>query len=77
MWPDKIVRQFQVVPANPVESDFLGAYNKLLYTLFPADSDYTVVPQYLKPGSPLASDWIVAFEVIVENKPAFILELKS
>ena len=43
MWPDKVIRQFNSVPVvNPSESDFHGPYNKLLCTLFPADSDFAV-----------------------------------
>jgi hypothetical protein len=43
----QIIRQFEKTPRpNPLEADF-HAYNKLLYTLFPADTDFTVVPQYM------------------------------
>jgi hypothetical protein len=76
MWPNKVIRQFQIVPANPLESDFNGPYNKLLNTLFPPDSDYTVIPQYLKPNSVQSWDWIMTFEVFLVNKPILILELK-
>lgn len=76
-WPDKILRQFQTVPPNPREKEFHGPYNKLLNTLFPPDSDFTVIPQYLEPASSKSSDFIVAFEVSHHNKPVFILELKS
>jgi hypothetical protein len=31
----KVIRQFQTIPPNPIEIDFLGADNKLLSTLFP------------------------------------------
>lgn len=76
-WPEKVLRQFRAIPANPAERDFHGPYNKLLYTLFPADSDFTVVPRYLEHNSPKTSDFIVTFEVSIDNKPIFILELKS
>ena len=75
-WPDKVLRQFQAVPTNPSESDFHGPYNKLLYTLFPSDTDFTVVPQYLQHASSKASDYIVTFEVFLSNRPVFILNLK-
>jgi hypothetical protein len=75
MWPEKVIRQFNTVPANPSESDYHGPYNKLLYTLFPPDSDFVVVPQYL-PDSHNAADFIVMFEILLENRPVFILELK-
>ena len=70
-WPEKVIRQFQIIPPNPIESDFHGAYNKLLYTLFPSDTDFTVVPQYLKPASSKSSDYIVTFEIFLENKACF------
>jgi hypothetical protein len=75
-WPEKVLRQFQSIPANPSENEFHGPYNKLLYTIFPPDSDFTVAPQYLKPASAKASDYVVMFEVSLQNKPVFILELK-
>jgi hypothetical protein len=75
--PKKVIRQFQTIPPNPIESDFHGAYNKLLYTLFPPDTDFTVVPQYLKPASLKSSDYIVTFEIFLEDKPVFILQLKK
>jgi hypothetical protein len=76
-WPEKVIRQFQTIPPNPIESDFHGAYNKLLYTLFAPDTDFTVVPQYLKPASSKSFDYIVAFEIFFENEPVFILQLKK
>ncbi|KIJ47964.1 hypothetical protein M422DRAFT_28505, partial [Sphaerobolus stellatus SS14] len=75
MWPDKIIRQFNTVPHNPSESDYHGPYNKLLYTLFPLDSDFVVVPQYL-PDSRNAAEFIVMFEILLLNRPVLILELK-
>ncbi|KAH9044198.1 hypothetical protein EDB84DRAFT_1436095 [Lactarius hengduanensis] len=77
MWPEKVLRQFQAVPANPKESDFYGPYNKLLNYYFPPDTDFTVVPQYLKAASRDAADFIVSFEIRLENKPVLIVELKD
>lgn len=75
MWPPKVLRQFATVPPNASEGDFNGPYNKLLYTLFPPDTDFVVVPQYI-PDSRNAADFIVMFEVYLESRPVFILELK-
>ena len=75
-WPEKVLRQFQAIPANPAERELQGPYNKLLNTIFPPDSDFTVVPQYLEHNSPKKSDFVVTFEVSIDNKPVFILELK-
>ncbi|KAF8438583.1 hypothetical protein L210DRAFT_3544458 [Boletus edulis BED1] len=65
-WPEKVIRH-----------DFHGAYNKLLHTLFPPDTNFTVVPQYLKPASSKSDDCIFTFEILLENRPVFILELKN
>jgi hypothetical protein len=76
MWPNKIIRQFRTIPSNPSESDYHGPYNKLLYTLFPVDSDFVVMPQYM-PDSRSGADYIIMFKVLLENKPVLILELKA
>ncbi|KAF8560156.1 hypothetical protein OG21DRAFT_1473628 [Imleria badia] len=63
-WPKHVLLQFQIIPPNPVESDFYGAYNKFMYTLFPIDSDFTVLPErvesskssFLKDPADLCSD---------------------
>jgi hypothetical protein len=79
-WTNKIIRSFQTVPINPSETDFHGPYNKLLNTLFPSDTDYTVVPHYV-PGSVESLDPIFRYEVLfenkLENKTVFMLDLKS
>ena len=79
-WTNKIIFSFQTVPTNPSESDYDDPYNKLLYTLFPSDTDYTIVPHYV-PGSVESLDPIFRYEVLFENnfenKTVFILDLKS
>jgi len=75
-WPRQVVRQFEKVPPNPSEADFHGPYNKLLNTVFPPESEFTVVPQYM-PSSRESADFLVVFEVILEDKPVLILELRS
>jgi hypothetical protein len=77
MWPEKVLRQFQAVPASCRESDFYGPYNKLLNYYFAPDTDFTVVPQYLKAASRDSADFIFCFEIRLENKPVFIVELKD
>lgn len=76
-WPEKVLRQFEASPPTPIENEFHGAYNKLLNTLFPPDTDFTVVPQYLEHNSLKGADFIVMFEVIFHNKPVFVLQLKK
>ncbi|KAF8326229.1 uncharacterized protein EI90DRAFT_3031220 [Cantharellus anzutake] len=75
-WPVPVVHEFAQVPTNPSEADFHGPYNKLLYTVFPADGPFTVVPVYI-PGSRELAPPLVFFEVTVERKPVLILLLKS
>ncbi|KAM6489200.1 hypothetical protein JOM56_015370 [Amanita muscaria] len=77
MGPEKVLRQFRTVPANCKASDFHGAYNKLLNYYFPPNTDFTVVPQYLKATSRDSADFIVCFEIRLENKPVLIVELKD
>ena len=77
MWPAKVLRQFNLVPQNPQESDFHGAYNKLLNFYFPPDSDFSVFPQYHRLGSKESIDYVVLFEIFLANRPVFVLELKA
>ncbi|KAH9173784.1 hypothetical protein EDB89DRAFT_1849780, partial [Lactarius sanguifluus] len=69
---------FSTVPANARENDFYGPYNKLLYILFPPDSDYTVTPR----SHPVLTshdsvDIVIDFEVLLEDKLVFFLEIKE
>ena len=75
-WPPRILAGFAKLPDAPSEADFYGPYNKLLYTLFPPSSEFTVVPQYL-PGSRESAEFIVMFEVMFADKPVLVLEVKS
>ncbi|KAI6124297.1 hypothetical protein EDD17DRAFT_1486880, partial [Pisolithus thermaeus] len=57
--------------------EFHGAYNKLLHSLFPSDTPFTVIPQYFKYGSLRSCDFQVAFfEIVLGEGPVLILELK-
>ncbi|KAI9457018.1 hypothetical protein BJY52DRAFT_1274530 [Lactarius psammicola] len=40
--PYHVLRRFQTIPPNPRESGFYAPHNKLLHTLFSADSGLTV-----------------------------------
>jgi hypothetical protein len=73
-WPDEIVRSFQKVPINPSEADFHGPYNKLLSMLFPWDTDYTITWHHM-PNSLEASNFILMYEVLLEDKPVFVFVL--
>ena len=75
-WPPRVLAGFAKLPNAPSEADFHGPYNKLLHTIFPSDSDFTVVPQYL-PGPRDSSDLVFALEVLFTGRPVLILELWS
>ena len=75
MWPDTILRQFAQVPPNPSVNDYRGPYNKLLYTLFPAETDFVVVPVH-QPDLRRSAEYMDAFEIYVVDRPVLILTLK-
>jgi len=75
-WPAKIMKQFSTIP-YPDENDFYAPYNTLLNTLSPPDSDYTIVPQsYSTLGSHDEVYFRVRFEVHLEDKPVFFMEIE-
>jgi hypothetical protein len=76
-WPEKVIKRFRTIPPNARENDFYAPY-KILYTLFPADSDYTVAPQsYSVLDSRDSVDFIIEFEVLLEDKPVLFVEIKE
>jgi hypothetical protein len=79
MWPVKVQRQFDIAQAagNDVLENVLHApYNKLLNTLFPVDTDFTVIPNFQEINSTKGADYLVTFEIFLENRPVFVLALK-
>ncbi|KAK0215315.1 hypothetical protein EDD85DRAFT_782524, partial [Armillaria nabsnona] len=69
---------FSTIPPYPHENDFLGPYNKLLHTVFPTDSDYTVVPQlYSFLDSHGSANSIIGFEVVFKDNAVFFLQIKE
>ena len=78
MWPADILRQFDIAHAvDPeLENVWHAPYNKLLNTLFPVDTAFTVIPNFQEIGSTKSVDFIVTFEIYLENRPVFLLELK-
>ncbi|KAJ6486510.1 hypothetical protein C8R47DRAFT_1128647, partial [Mycena vitilis] len=76
-WPDSILRRFTAVPANPRENDLYGPWNKLLTYVFPPASDFTVAPQsYLLSTSRETADFAVEYEILYNNVPVLIVEIK-
>jgi len=77
-WPPQVIKRFSTIPVNARENDFYAPYNKLLYSLFPADSNFTVAPQsYSLLDSRDSVDFIIEFEVLLEDEPVFFLEIKE
>jgi len=77
-WSSKIIRQFRLIPqaGEAWEADFHGPYNKLLCSLFPANTDYSVFPHY-DPGSFMSPNTQFFFDVLFDDKPVFILGHKA
>ena len=79
MWAADILRQFDIAHAagpDELENVWHAPYNKLLYTLFPTGTAFTVIPHFQEIGSTKSIDFIVTFEVYLENRPVFVVELK-
>ena len=78
MWPVKVQRQFDIAAAgnNALENVLHAPYNKLLNTLFPVDTDFTVIPNFQETNSTNGAEYLVTFEIFLENRPVFLLALK-
>ncbi|KAN0097960.1 hypothetical protein V8E55_002406 [Tylopilus felleus] len=79
MWPVKVQRRFEIAQAagnDALENVLHAPYNKLLNTLFPVDTDFTVIPNFQEINSTNGADYLVTFEIFLENRPVFGLELK-
>ena len=80
MWPATVQRQFEIaqgVGNDALENVWHAPYNKLLNTLFPVDTDFTVIPNSQKIYSIKGVDYLVTFEIFLENQPVFVLVLKQ
>ncbi|KAH9012883.1 hypothetical protein EDB84DRAFT_1534531 [Lactarius hengduanensis] len=77
-WSSKVTKRFSAVPVNAREDDYYAPYNKLLNSLFPPDSDYTVAPRsYTVLNSHKSVDFNIGFEVLLEDKPVLFLEIEE
>ena len=79
MWPVKVQRQFDIAQAagsDALENVLHAPYNKLLNTLFPVDTDFTVIPNFQEINSTKGADYLMTFEIFLENRPVFVLGLK-
>ncbi|KAJ6540493.1 hypothetical protein B0H19DRAFT_880746, partial [Mycena capillaripes] len=83
-WPKTIMHPFETVPLTAHDTDFYGPYNKLLYHLFPADTNFLVRPgPYPCLSSPHHScsdsgfGHGVEFTVFYNDLPVLLLQIKS
>ncbi|KAF8197756.1 hypothetical protein K438DRAFT_1584923 [Mycena galopus ATCC 62051] len=79
-WPKNILHPFATVPPAPYDVDFYGPYNKLLYHLFPADTNFLVSPgRYpCPPRRSCSSDAAaVEFTVLYNDMPVLLLQVKA
>ena len=81
-WPSQITSAFATVEGgNDIvahRNQYHGPYNKLLYTLFPADSDFIVSPNYVDILGNTSGDanFFMSFEITFHQHPVLILEVK-
>ena len=73
--PPAVIRDFQEVPEDPSNHDFLGPYNRMLYMLFAENSEFTVFPERL-PALCNSPDPVIMFYVMLKHNPVFALQLK-
>lgn len=82
VWNDHVVKTFQLVDqGSKKEKVYYPAYNKLLYSEFPADSNFTIAPQTYPLDSIESIDYVLEYEEYVifdeaKSIPVFILEVK-
>ncbi|KAF8269256.1 hypothetical protein EI94DRAFT_1725642 [Lactarius quietus] len=74
-WESYILRSFQAVPRDSSRYDFHGPYGKLLFSLFPVDSDFMVAPCF--ESEPVLIDYF-RYEILFKyKKPVLIVDLKA
>ena len=79
MWPVDVQRQFEIAHAagpDALENVWHAPYNKLLYTLFPAGTAFTVIPNFQEINTSEGAESLMTFEIYLENRPVFVLGLK-
>ena len=64
----------QAAGNDALENVLHAPYNKLLNTLFPVDTDFTVIPNFREINSAKGEDHLVTFEIFLENRPVFVLK---
>ncbi|KIM44213.1 hypothetical protein M413DRAFT_443240 [Hebeloma cylindrosporum] len=76
-WPSEVQDCFVSIKPD-LESDFTpAAYNKLLNTLFPVNTPYTVFPQVHRHEDHILPSARTTFTVYYKKSPVFLLDLHS
>ncbi|KAJ7665612.1 hypothetical protein B0H17DRAFT_951446 [Mycena rosella] len=75
-WPKTIMQPFDMLPSRALPTDYFGPYNKLLYHLFPADTNFLVSPG-VYPPRPAAAEPAVEFTVFYNEMPVLLLQIKA
>ena len=68
MLPAKVQRQFDIAQTagnDALENVFHAPYSKLLNTLFPVDTDFTVIPNFQEINSAKGAGYLVTFEIFL------------
>ncbi|KAH9023589.1 hypothetical protein EDB83DRAFT_2297762 [Lactarius deliciosus] len=77
-WAKPILYEFKMIPKKPSIPDFYIFYDKILYTLYPANTDFTIFPRYVPGPPPLRRFYNeVKFDNKNDLKLVFLLDLKQ
>ena len=74
-WPPTILNTFPDASTQPSGGDYHGPYTKLLSSLFPPGSGFSIGPQRLPANQTLNS--VLMFKVTLGGKPVLVLELQQ
>ncbi|KAJ6490493.1 hypothetical protein DFH09DRAFT_1454106 [Mycena vulgaris] len=72
-WPKTVMQPFDVVHDRAPAADFYGPYNKLLYHLFPADTNFLVAPGAYPPRA--TPDGAGEFTIFYNEHPVLLLQI--
>ncbi|KAG8963101.1 hypothetical protein FRC00_007714 [Tulasnella sp. 408] len=78
VWPNQVLRQFELVAPNAEGSAYLGPWNKLLYTLFsPEENDFTVVPNFQESSTRDGLYLSFSLDVYLDDKPFLLVDINK
>ncbi|KAJ7444985.1 hypothetical protein B0H11DRAFT_2203500 [Mycena galericulata] len=78
-WPKTVMNPFEALPHEGVrDTDFYGPYNKLLYHLFPANTNFVVSPGAYPPHhDATCATAAVEFTLFYNHMPVLLLQIKA